>query len=99
MFLSAALQDRVDGLEGVVKLLKDTRDYPVPTVAASPSLVITDTGMVFSPSTQTCTLISDFEDILCNAGSQTIDSAYIAVPSSLPYLPDLSLPHSTTTSA
>ena len=99
MFLSAALQDRVNELERVVKLLKGTQDYPAPTVAASPSLVVTDTGMVFSPSTQACTLISDFEDILCNAGSQTIDSAYIAVPSSLPYLPDLSLPDSTTTSA
>jgi chromosome segregation ATPase len=45
IFLSAALQDRVSGLEGAVKLLKSTRDHPAPTVAASPLPFVADTGM------------------------------------------------------
>jgi len=52
IFLSAALQERVGELEGEVKLLKGTREYPAPpTVPSSPSLFVTDTGMVSPPST------------------------------------------------
>ena len=92
MFLSAALQERVDELEGEVKLLKGTRDYLAPTVAPSPSLFVTDTGMVSPPSTQYCALILDFEAISRN--DKFIDSTYITVPASLTQLLDLSLPHS-----
>jgi len=97
IFLSAALQERVDELEGEVKLLKGTRDYPALTVASSPSLFVMDTGMVSPPSTQAYTLISDFGDILRNADSK-INSISITVPSSLPHLPHVSLPNSSSSS-
>jgi len=95
-FLAAALQERVDELEGEVKLLKGTRDYLAPTVAPSPSLFVTDTGIVSPPSTQSCALILDFEAISPNANF--IDSTDITVPSSLTRLLDLSLPQSSSLS-
>jgi chromosome segregation ATPase len=84
MFLSAALQERVDELDGEVKSLKGAWDYPAPTVAPSPSSFVTNTGMISPPSTKPCTLILDFEDISRIADLQTTDSTYITLSPSLP---------------
>ena len=53
MLLSAALQERVDELDGEDRLLKGSRDCPAPTVAPSPPSFVPNTGMVSPPSTKT----------------------------------------------
>jgi hypothetical protein len=100
MFLSAALQERVTDLEAQVETLKSAqkRATTLPAYSGSHSFCPSNTGMCAPSYPLSCTLSlrasSDLEASTRSTDLQTSDSIYMTVPSSLPCLLNLSLPHS-----